>query len=91
MGKSQWHQKNEYGFFQIDPIPKVEELEKYYREKYYQETESDTYSQEYDSEELEYIQGSLEEKEYLLKKFVRSNQRSFLDIGCGEGGTFLFL
>ena len=58
--------KNEYGFFQLDPIPKVEDLEKLYREKYYQETESDTYSQEYDAEELEYIQGSLEEKEYLL-------------------------
>ena len=77
--------KNEYGFFQLDPIPQLEELEKHYREKYYQETESDTYSQEYDAEELEYIQGSLEEKEYLLNKFVRSDQRSFLDIGCGEG------
>lgn len=77
--------KNEYGFFQLDPIPKVEDLEKHYRERYYQEAESDTYSQEYDAEELEYIQGSLEEKEYLLKRFVRSDQRSFLDIGCGEG------
>lgn len=78
-------EKNEYGFFQLDPIPTLEELEKHYREKYYQETKSDTYSQEYDPEELEYIHSSLEEKEYLLKKFLRDDQRTFLDIGCGEG------
>lgn len=77
--------KNEYGFFQLDPIPTVEELEKHYRETYYQETKSATYSQEYEPEELEYIRGCLEEKEYLLKKFLSDEQRSFLDIGCGEG------
>ena len=66
MEKYQWCQKEEYDFFQLDPIPKVEELEKHYREKYYQETESDTYSQEYDAEEVLYIQGSLAEKEHLL-------------------------
>ena len=74
--------KNEYGFFQLDPIPTLEELEKHYRETYYQETKSATYSQEYEPEELEYIRGCLEEKEYLLKKFLSDEQRSFLDIGC---------
>lgn len=82
--------KNAYGFYQLDPIPTLEELEKHYRETYYQKTQSDTYSQEYEPEELEYIQGSLEEKEYLLKKFLRDDQRTFLDIGCGEGWALAF-
>ena len=78
--------KNEYGFFQLDPIPKEEELEKHYREKYYQETKSDTYEQEYDADELEYIRGNLEEKGYLLKQYCAGGQeKSFFDIGCGEG------
>ena len=82
--------KNAYGFFQLDPIPTLEELEKHYREKYYQETQSDTYLQEYDSDELEYIHSCLEEKEYLLKKFLRDDQRTFWILVAARVGHLLF-
>ena len=83
--------KNGYGFFQLDPIPQLEELEKHYREKYYQEPKSDTYEQEYDAEELEYIRANLEEKEYLLNTLcVQEGDKSFFDIGCGEGWALAY-
>lgn len=82
--------KNKYGFFEVSKKPSSQELEKYYKEKYYQ-TNKGSYEKKYLEEEIKYFNNKLEEKYFVLtKKLALSDTVSFLDIGAGEGWAMSF-
>jgi len=77
--------RTKYGFYQYRPLPSEEELEKYYKEKYYQKGLG-SYSVSYLNEEIEYFK--LKAKLIYLKASQIVDMKKinfFLDIGCGEG------
>ena len=83
---------NEYGFYSLKKQPSKEEVEKYYREKYYQEAMGG-YEIDYTEDEISYFSAKLEQKLLLINLHVTitdSSNRSFLDIGCGEGFALSF-
>lgn len=80
--------KNEYGYFELIEKPTTQEMAKYYESSYYQNEES-TYQKNYSKKELEYIIQKLDKEYYVIenelnKEKIKEN-KSFLDIGCGEG------
>lgn len=81
-------QRHPIGFYEIANKPKVEELQKYYTEKYYQGAKG-SYEHEYTQDELKYFRGRLVQRHVALKavqfKINVSEGDSFLDVGCGEG------
>lgn len=78
--------KNKYGYYELKDKPTSEELEKYYADKYYQESKG-AYQRSYTEDEITYIKNRLERKFSIISKLLSSNERTnnFLDIGCGEG------
>lgn len=82
--------KNELGFLQVDPLPSQFELNEYYSKKYYQESTSKTYQQEYSDEELAYINTKIAQKAYIVYQHLKGKTGNFLDVGCGEGFAMNF-
>ena len=82
--------KHELGFLQVDPLPSSFELNEYYSKKYYQESTSSTYQQEYSEEELKYINNKIAQKAYIIDQQLKGKAGSFLDVGCGEGFAMNF-
>ncbi len=78
--------KNEYGFYQLDPIPTEQELNAYYAEKYYQNNNGQ-YCAHYDENEIKFIETALRQKELLIQRFASPGitANRMLDVGCGEG------
>lgn len=76
--------KHHLGFYQLKEIPSDEELGKYYKEKYYQQSHG-TYEKSYSPEELALIGNRLNRKQFLVNIHLKSSELSFMDIGCGEG------
>lgn len=68
----------EYGFKQINPLPTVEELAKFYNTNYY---DAKGYAVEYTADEL--IHKEIPALE--IEHYLGNNKGSILDIGCGEG------
>lgn len=81
-------QQHPLGFYEIIEKPSLEELQKYYAEKYYQNAEG-SYEHEYAQEELKYFRTRLEQHHAALKAIrPQANtlgEATFLDVGCGEG------
>jgi len=77
--------KHKYGFYQIDPLPRQEDLQSYYREKYYQKPTVSTYSRTYSKQELSLIKIASEVTDYILKNLGLKGKKNVFDIGCGEG------
>ena len=81
-------QQHPLGFYEITEKPSVDELQRYYAEKYYQNAER-SYEHEYTQDELKYFRGRLEQHHAALKAIkpqaITSGEASFLDVGCGEG------
>ena len=78
--------KNEYGFFQIDPLPTNEFLFDYYKKKYYQDLTSTTYKKKYTKEEL--IINKIEahiSNTFFNQSCKVNDEKTLFDIGCGEG------
>jgi 2-polyprenyl-3-methyl-5-hydroxy-6-metoxy-1,4-benzoquinol methylase len=85
---------NKYGFYELKKKPDDKELEKYYREKYFQENKG-PYQSSYSEKELLLIQNKIEQKYFVIneifsKKNIPLNNLKFLDIGCGEGWSMNF-
>lgn len=76
------------GFYEIADKPTVDELQRYYAEKYYQGAKG-SYAHEYTQDELKYFRCRLEQRFAALKAvhFQANNfgEGCFLDVGCGEG------
>lgn len=77
--------KHKLGFLQVDPLPTQAELNEYYAKKYYQESTSLTYQQNYSEEELKYINNKIAQKAYVVDQRFTKESGSLLDVGCGEG------
>lgn len=72
------------GFITTSPLPTKEELQNYYRDKYYQAPKNITYQTEYPQIELEYKKLRCD----MLVTAIQQNgikKGKFLDIGTGEG------
>ncbi len=83
--------KNQFGYYEVDPKPDQEVLDRFYQEKYFQ---SDLrYSHEYDEEERAYLQRIIERKVALLKKTIQDEfaGKRVLEVGVGEGWTLAHL
>ncbi|MFM9951275.1 MAG: class I SAM-dependent methyltransferase [Saprospiraceae bacterium] len=82
---------NEFGFYEIISKPTEKELEEYYNEKYYQ-LGLGSYNLEYSQDELIHIKNKIEEKLYIVSKFISlDSTTTVLDIGCGEGWVLSYL
>lgn len=77
--------KNQWGFYQYDPLPSEKELQEYYEKKYYQEGRG-SYEIAYSEEEIAYfkLKASLIFQETIKLSHVMAG-KTLLDIGCGEG------
>ena len=77
--------KNKHGYYSVKNIPTEVELAEYYEKKYYQVAVG-SYEIEYDAEEVLYFKNKIEERTYIIEQnLAASNNKRFLDIGCGEG------
>jgi|LauGreDrversion4_2_1035121.scaffolds.fasta_scaffold00235_24 2-polyprenyl-3-methyl-5-hydroxy-6-metoxy-1,4-benzoquinol methylase len=83
--------QNEYGFFQVNPIPSQLELEEYYSNKYYQAPIVATYSKHYNEEELRLTKIAAEVANFVLRNNSSNSNLTLFDIGCGEGFFMSFL
>ncbi len=77
--------KHVNGYFQITNKPSASELENYYENKYYQEAQA-AFELEYSEQELRHLKNRQRAIQFCLEKiFGALNDKSFLDVGCGEG------
>ena len=82
--------QTQYGYFTIANKPSIQELEEYYASVYYQGA-AGGYEQDYTDEEITYFKNKIAQKYHVIKStLLRSNDTSFLDVGCGEGWTLSF-
>ncbi len=79
--------KHEYGFYSLEVAPSVEDIEKIYRDEYYQESDKHTkaYSKSYTPDELIYFKNRALVASRIYSMFSKKIEGSVLDIGCGEG------
>ena len=71
------------GFSHLKPIPKIEELEKMYVHKFYQNLKPKYIKK--DESELSYWNLTFDDKLEILEKHVKGKKKKILDIGCGAG------
>jgi len=77
--------RNAYGFYEVSQKPSAEELRTYYAQRYYQENHA-TYQARYSPAELEYTEGRLRLRRWVLEQLLTGAEPpSLLDVGCGEG------
>jgi 2-polyprenyl-3-methyl-5-hydroxy-6-metoxy-1,4-benzoquinol methylase len=83
--------KHPLGYWEIENKPTVEELERYYSEKYFQEGMG-SYELAYSQDELLYFNAKLEQRFAVVKRLLKSseNKLRMLDVGCGEGYALSF-
>jgi len=81
--------KTEYGFYEIIEKPSPADLEKFYVDKYYQDSTSKSYAKEYSTDEINHLHNKDRESSAVIKRYFNSNLagKKFIDIGCGEGFT----
>ena len=75
---------NKHGYLSVKDMPSEIDLQRYYTQKYYQQ-ENGSYSNNYDTSELEYINNKIQQRYQLCAKIQQKQKGKFLDIGCGEG------
>jgi 2-polyprenyl-3-methyl-5-hydroxy-6-metoxy-1,4-benzoquinol methylase len=80
---------NQFGYYEVEHKPSNTELQAYYEQKYYQLSLS-TYNKTYSSEELLYFKNKIEQKKMLAECFLKTNDKTLLDVGCGEGFTLQY-
>ena len=73
------------GFISATPLPSDLELQNFYAETYYQSPKSSTYQESYDSLEIDYKNLKCNVLLHALKSLNSTKEKSFLDIGAGEG------
>jgi 2-polyprenyl-3-methyl-5-hydroxy-6-metoxy-1,4-benzoquinol methylase len=83
--------RDPYGYYTAAQKPTREELEKYYRDVYYQ-AEEGSYLLDYSAEELSYIRGqvALRHRCLVQRGWISAGAKSLLDVGCGEGHSLAY-
>ena len=83
---------NKYNFYELAQKPSKSDLSEYYSKKYYQDNKG-SYEVSYTDEELLYFKNKIEQKFWAINNLcgIYGNEnKSMLDIGCGEGFTLKF-
>lgn len=73
---------NSIGYYEVAPRPSVEDLERHYKDKYYQ-SQMGSYSSVYSEAELRFFRNAARVAFHTSDKLGLEN--SLLDLGCGEG------
>jgi len=73
------------GFKHLDPVPSKKELDKYYRDKYYQQGCAKLLDPDKEKEDSEWTKLAYSDTCTILDKYITSDTRRILDIGCGNG------
>ncbi|MGV6861920.1 MAG: class I SAM-dependent methyltransferase [Putridiphycobacter sp.] len=82
--------KTEFGFFTLKNKPTEIELKEYYENKYFQDSKG-AYEIDYSVEEIKYFKNKLKEKYFIIEELtVNTQNKRFIDIGCGEGWALDF-
>ncbi len=83
--------RTRFGNYEAAQKPTREELEKYYRDRYYQ-VEGGSYLLQYDDDELAYIRGQAAMRHRLIQSrgWLPEGRLSLLDVGCGEGHSLKY-
>lgn len=83
--------RTRFGNYEARNKPAREELEKYYRDNYYQ-VENGSYLLHYDDEELAYIRGQVSLRHRIIQSrgWLAEGPKSLLDVGCGEGHSLKY-
>lgn len=79
---------NSYGFYELAEKPSQSDLNAYYAQKYYQESDTHSYYASYTDEETRYYYQKAEQKhQNLIAQGVLQADKTYrlLDVGCGEG------
>ena len=71
------------GFYHAYPIPKLDDLEKMYTHKFYQEMKP-TYITK-DESEKDYWNITFDDKLEIIERTIKKKNKKILDIGCGPG------
>lgn len=71
------------GFYHVNPIPKLKDLEKMYTHKYYQELKP-IYIKK-DESEKNYWNLTFDDKLETIERVIKKKNKKILDIGCGPG------
>lgn len=83
--------RTSYGYYEAKHKPTREDLEKYYRDLYYQ-VEDGSYLLEYEPAELTYIRGQVALRHRLMQShgWLPEGGLTLLDVGCGEGHSLKY-
>ena len=81
--------KNPLGYWEVINKPTPEELQKYYADKYFQESLG-SYESEYSPEEISYFRVKLAQRLGVINRHRGGKAGTLLDIGCGEGYNLAF-
>lgn len=82
--------KNQYGYLELKEYKSQEEVDDYFENFYYQQ-ETGTYNLNYSEEEKKFFKRKMEQKEFIIRKYLRKKEKySLLDVGCGEGKTMSY-
>jgi len=73
-----------HGYYSVKKLPTQEELERHYKQKYYQ-NESIQYSHSYSDDEVKYFDNKAELAHYIYTSSFNRDRKSLLDVGAGEG------
>lgn len=77
---------NEYGYYELNKKPSLDDRKHEFEEEYYQNSMS-SYEQQYTEAEKTYFNNKLEQKYMMVMDALgnREEKYSLLDLGCGEG------
>lgn len=88
--KFDYLRKSKYGYLELTEYKSQQEVDDYFENKYYQ-NETGTYNLNYSEEEKKFFTRKMQEKEYIIRKYLHPKEKySLLDVGCGEGRTLLY-
>ena len=78
--------KHPWGYWEVTEKPTLDDLQRYYEDKYFQEGRG-SYELEYTDEELQYFRAKIEQRLAVINhnKPHLSKGGTMLDVGCGEG------
>ena len=76
--------QHELGYWYVVQKPSLEELKRYYAEKYYQDP-SDNRKPKWTESELAFFKTKVVQKQAMLERVIPNHGKSMLDVGCGQG------